>query len=61
MISADIESNIKQQEITSIRSTFKTSNTMYKKCVFFIWFWFGPSSWFCPLRTGRVGEGGGVA
>ena len=41
-----------------VRSTFKTSNTMQKGCVIFIWFWlvFHPP-WFCPLRTGG-GRGG---
>ena len=41
--------------------TFKTSNAMYKGCVFFIWFWFGPSILILSGKQGGwvvVEEGG---
>ena len=66
MISADVKSNIQQQEIKRfsgcilqiIRSTFKTSNIIKRVCTFHMILVGIPSILiFCPLRT----EGGGGA
>ena len=72
MISADVKSNIKQQEIKDLvaasyklqiirRSTFKTSNKIKRVCTFHLILVVIPSILILPVKNRDGGGGGGGA